>query len=203
MHKRQEHKNIAKPQRRVENAFWALLIEKQIENTRKMRNDEFRSFSFVHSTFHTSDMPTSNKTAQQREQRQKTFPCCDEVEFLQSEWTKLGSHGHESWCSSTSIFLLPFVGPMGRSREENAAKQKTKLSTDSRNTPILMDQRALKGGERKTSAITLLKFVFKWAGSCGNFSLLFKNFYYFSCSSIKAGDSMASDATDGGSKTFF
>lgn len=83
--------------------------------------------------------------------------------------------------------------------EKKMRKNKNqKLSTDSRNTPILMDQRALKGGEGKTSAITLLKFVFKWAGSCGNFSLLFKNFYYFCCNSIKAGDSMASDATDGG-----
>lgn len=163
-----------------------------------MRNDEFRFFSFVHSTFHTSDMPTSNKTTEWREPRRKTFPYCDEVEFLRSEWTEQRSHGHESWCSSTSISCRPLWVRRDEFEKKMRKNKNQKLSTDSRNTPILMDQRALKGGEWKTSAITLLKFVFKWAGSCGNFSLLFKNFYYFCCNSIKAGDSIASDATDGG-----
>lgn len=96
----------------------------------KMRNDEFRFFSFVPSYFpHFGQANLKQYNEAEKKPRSKTFPYFDEV-GMKSNFCEVNE-----FRSLTSI-----CGSSGTKPIRKCGKTKNKLSTDSQSTPILMDK---------------------------------------------------------------
>lgn len=89
--------------------------------------------------------------------------------------------------------------PAGTRSKEKCGKTKNKTFDRLPKHASTNGPTRIKRGWKENERNNFVEVCFQVGGrGCGNFSLLFKNFYYFCCNSIKAGDSMVSDATDCG-----